>query len=143
MPRVIILGSMPLASKVIRYLHSHHRVIIEGLICEDYSRSFPNDPFPDPCTIDTAKELGIQVTTIDAVSQRFPEGDLDFGFSCRCRTFSNGRFFRDFVRASSICTAVCFRNSVVYILQIMQLLRVQTCPEVRSIILMTELTLDQ
>jgi methionyl-tRNA formyltransferase len=81
--KVILIGSIPLATKVLCFLHSHELVRVLGVICERQSRRFKASPFPEPCVYDVVEDLDVALTTIEQVESQYGEGELDLAFSCR------------------------------------------------------------
>lgn len=79
----MVLGSLPLSSRVLSHLWADPRISIAGVVCERKSREFPADPFHDPCVFDTARQLGAPLTTLEEIVANHGEGALDFAVSAR------------------------------------------------------------
>ena len=83
--KFVVIGDLPLATQVLRYLLKINNVEIKAVLTQHENKVFLNDPWKDNTSLfDEAIKLGIPIykSQKDLIDQ-FTKGYFDFGISCR------------------------------------------------------------
>lgn len=83
--KFLIIGDIPLATKVFKELYNHPKVEVAAVLCLVKSHHFPNDPWEDKtCLYDEATKRGVCILhSQQEVVDSFKTGDFHYGISCR------------------------------------------------------------
>lgn len=80
---IIVIGSIPLALKVVRYFHGHRNVHLAGVICEKITASSGNDLFSDISVYGYARECSIPFITIEDIEAAAKQNRFYLAVSAR------------------------------------------------------------
>ncbi len=96
--KFLVIGDIPLATKVFRVLHAHPKVEVTAVLTLAKSRLFANDPWEDKtCLYDEATKHGIHILhSQQEVVDHFNAGAFDFGISCRASIIYKPPFLKLF-----------------------------------------------
>ncbi len=96
--KFLVIGDIPLATKVFRVLHAHPKVEVTAVLTLAKSRLFANDPWEDKtCLYDEATKHGIHILhSQQEVVDYFNAGAFDFGISCRASIIYKPPFLKLF-----------------------------------------------
>ncbi len=83
MQKVIVFGSLPLATKVVKDLLTRNTIKLIGIVSDGHKINRNNDPWPDPFLQEFARYNKITEMKLDELPLLFGENELHFGFSCR------------------------------------------------------------
>ena len=81
--KIVVFGSLPIATKVAKYVNSIIDYELIGVVIGDENPN-NNDPWNDElCLGEYARQNNIKCLTLDELSNFYSENDLDLGLSCR------------------------------------------------------------
>jgi methionyl-tRNA formyltransferase len=80
--QVVLIGSIPLATLVLRRLLDNPKAEVVGVVCEPVPQAH-HDAFSAPPVCDEARSRGLPISDIPTILKEYPEGSFDLGFSCR------------------------------------------------------------
>lgn len=98
--KFLVIGDIPLATKVFRVLHNHPKVEVVAVLTLAKSKVFANDPWEDKtCLYDEAQKHGIRALhSQQEVVEAFEAGAFDYGISCRASIIYKPPFLNLFAK---------------------------------------------
>ncbi|WP_195600413.1 formyltransferase family protein [Longibaculum muris] len=81
--KIIVFGSLPIATKIVKYVNSIPNFKLEGVVVGDENPK-NNDPWNDElCLGAYAKKYNIKCFTLEELSNNYTNNFFDLGISCR------------------------------------------------------------
>lgn len=94
--KVLVIGSISLASRVLQRLISDARCEIVGVVFEDGLTRKPHDVFDEPLVSVLVHNFALPRLRVTDVEERFADCELDMAISCRAPYILKPRFLRKF-----------------------------------------------
>lgn len=101
--KVILFGSIPLATKILKFLISHPCIDVVGVVCEKKSRNFCYHYFKEQCVYDYVLNKDIAILTLKDILTKFKKRELFVGISARNADILNNEILSRFRKGVINC----------------------------------------